>query len=158
MGCDAQKLTSRIEALNAISYGGSLMSKITGSCLCGEVTFETNNNFDKFHFCYCIQCQKTTGSAHASNLFTHPDNITWLSGFELVKRFDLAGRSISKAFCTECGCGVPYLSGSGKALVVPAGCLDANPNIAPQDKIFCSEKPEWYDKAIYAKSFLEFVE
>lgn len=134
------------------------MSKITGSCLCGKITFESNNNFDQFHLCHCAQCQKTTGSAHASNLFTTPDNITWLSGFELVKRFDVPGRAISKAFCTECGCGVPFLSGTGKALVVPAGCLDGNPEIDPQDNIFCSEKAEWYDKAIGAKSFEKFPE
>ncbi|MBL4765434.1 MAG: GFA family protein [Colwellia sp.] len=134
------------------------MSKITGSCLCGKVTFESNNNFDQFHLCHCTQCQKTTGSAHASNLFTKPDNITWLSGFELVKRFDVPGRAISKSFCTECGCGVPFLSGTGKALVIPAGCLDSKPEIDPQDNIFCSEKAEWYDKAICAESFEKFPE
>tara|TARA_B100000809_G_scaffold256599_1_gene296812 strand:+ start:55 stop:459 length:405 start_codon:yes stop_codon:yes gene_type:complete len=134
------------------------MPKVTGSCLCGKVTFASNNEFDQFHLCHCIQCQKTTGSAHASNLFTKPDNITWLSGFELVKRFDVPSRAISKAFCTECGCGVPYLSGTGKALVIPAGCLDGAPEIDPQDNIFCSEKAGWYDKAICAKSFDKFPE
>lgn len=134
------------------------MSKITGSCLCGKVTFESINSFNQFHLCHCIQCQKTTGSAHASNLFTEPDNITWLNGFDLVKRFDVPDRAISKAFCTECGCGVPYLSGTGRALVVPAGCLDGNPEIDPQDNIFCSEKAQWYEKAICAQSFEHFAE
>ena len=87
-----------------------------------------------------------------------PDNITWLNGFELVKRFDVPGRAISKAFCTECGCGVPFLSSTGKALIVPAGCLDGNPEIDPQDNIFSSEKAKWYDKAICAKSFENFPE
>jgi len=134
------------------------MSKITGSCLCGLVTFESINDFDQFHLCHCIQCQKTTGSAHASNLFTEPNNITWLSGFELIKRYDVPDRAISKAFCTECGCGVPYLSGSGTSLVVPAGCLNDNPNIDPQDNIFCSEKAQWYGKAVSAKEFDNFPE
>jgi len=134
------------------------MSKILGSCLCGKVSFESNNSFEQFHLCHCIQCQKTTGSAHASNLFTSPDNIKWLSGLEFVKRFDVPGRAISKAFCTECGCGVPYLSGSGQALVIPAGCLDDKPDIDPQDNIFCSEKAEWYEKGHGAKQFDKFPE
>lgn len=134
------------------------MPKISGSCLCGKVSFESENDFNQFHLCHCIQCQKTTGSAHASNLFTSPNNINWLSGFDLVKRFDVPGRSISKAFCTECGCGVPYLSGTGNALVIPAGCLDSPPNIAPQDNIFCSEKVDWYEKAINATSYEKFPE
>jgi len=134
------------------------MSKISGSCLCGRVQFESNNDFNSFHLCHCVQCQKTTGSAHASNLFTEPTNIKWLSGFELVKRYDVPGRAISKSFCTECGCGVPYLSGSGKALVVPAGCLDGKPAIEPQDNIFCSEQVNWYKKAISAVSYSKFPE
>lgn len=134
------------------------MSKITGSCLCGQVSFECDNRFEKFHLCHCIQCQKTTGSAHASNLFTQPSNITWLTGFNLVKRYDLPGRAISKAFCTECGCGVPYISSSGNALITPAGCLDGQPNIDPQTNIFCSEKAIWYDKAIAATQYQKFAE
>jgi hypothetical protein len=131
---------------------------ISGSCLCGAVRFECKDEFDQFHLCHCIQCQKTTGSAHASNLFTAPDNIAWLSGSDLVKRFDIPDRSISKAFCTECGCGVPYLSGTGKALVVPAGCLDANPALAPQDNIFWSERAAWYEDAIRAQHCPGFPE
>ena len=135
-----------------INGGLNLMDKISGSCLCGKVSFECENNFDEFHLCHCIQCQKATGSAHASNLFTKKSNITWLTGLQLVKRFDLPGRSICKAFCSDCGSGVPYISGTGKALVVPAGCLNDTPNIEPQDNIFCVEKAQWYDKAVSAKN------
>jgi hypothetical protein len=53
---------------------------------------------------------------------------------------------------------LPYLSGGGKALVVPAGCLNGNPNIDPQDNIFCSEKVDWYEKALNAKVFEKFPE
>lgn len=134
------------------------MLSISGSCLCEKVSFESKNYFHQFHLCHCSQCQKITGSAYASNLFTAPNNIDWLSGFELVKRFDAPGRSISKAFCSECGSGVPYLSSSGKALVIPAGCLNGNPDIEPQDNIFCSEKVDWYEKAVSARAFEKFSE
>ena len=132
------------------------MKVVSGSCLCGEVTFECENDFQQFHFCHCVQCQKATGSAHASNLFTHKDNIVWLSGLGHIKRFDVPGRSISKAFCTECGSGLPYLSGTGNALVVPAGCLNNEPNMPVQDNIFWSDRAKWYEKALEAKHFDEF--
>lgn len=89
------------------------MSNISGCCLCESVSFECDNSFTQFHLCHCIQCQKTTGSAHASNLFTVPNNITWLKGVDLVKRYDVPNRFISKAFCVECGSGVPFLSDPG---------------------------------------------
>ena len=134
------------------------MSIISGSCLCNKITFECNDSFDEFHFCHCIQCQKATGSAHASNLFTSPQNIKWLSGFELVKRFDVPGRTISTAFCTHCGSCVPYLSVSGKSLIVPAGSLDSVATMLPQDNIFCSEKAKWYEPGLKAKKFKQFPE
>lgn len=64
------------------------MQTLTGSCLCGTVTFEINNQFDHFQLCHCEQCQKTTGSAHASNLFARPEHITWLSGQQEVRPFE----------------------------------------------------------------------
>lgn len=134
------------------------MSVLLGSCLCSKVSFECNDEFEQFHLCHCIQCQKVTGSAHASNLFTSPQNIKWLTGFELVKRFDVPGRTISTAFCTECGSAVPYLSLSGEALIVPAGSLDSTATLIPQDNIFCSEKAKWYDNALKATQFNEFPE
>jgi len=134
------------------------MSKILGSCLCGKVRFESSNNFENFHLCHCTQCQKATGSAFASNLFTSPENINWVNGLEFIKRYDVPNRSISKAFCTECGSGVPYLSGSGQSMVVPAGCLDNEPVLEPQDNIFCSEQVKWYKKGVSAKRFETFPE
>jgi len=129
---------------------------ISGNCLCGEVSFSCSNTFKAFHLCHCKQCQKTSGSAYAANLFTEPDNITWTSGKQFIKRYDMPNRSISKAFCTECGCGLPYLSGTGAALIVPAGCLDGVPNIDPQDNIFCAEKVTWFEQTITAPEFKGF--
>ena len=129
------------------------MNLISGSCLCGSVKFECKNSFEQFHLCHCNQCQKTSGSAHVSNLFTEPDNIEWLCGIEKIKRYDVPGRTISTAFCIECGSPVPYLSASDESLLVPAGSLDATPNIAPQDNIFWTERAEWYDEGLLAKHY-----
>lgn len=121
------------------------MAEISGTCLCGEVAFTCENTFKSFHLCHCVQCQKASGSAHVANLFTKADNIHWQKGEAKVVRYDMPGRTISTAFCSTCGTPMPYLSGSGKALIVPAGCLDGAPNISPQDHIFWSERAAWYD-------------
>jgi hypothetical protein len=134
------------------------MELVSGSCLCGEVTFECANTFKQFHLCHCTQCQKIAGSAHASNLFTEPDNIAWISGAETIKRYDVPERTITSAFCSTCGSPVPYLSKSGKALVVPAGSLNAAPNISPQDNIFWEERASWYKDGIESKKCEGFPE
>ncbi|WP_417354553.1 GFA family protein [Gallaecimonas pentaromativorans] len=119
---------------------------LKGSCLCGAVTFEMDDRFMAFHLCHCQQCRKMTGSAHAANLFTTPNNIRWLSGETQLARYDVPGRTISNAFCRQCASALPYLSLSGKALVVPAGSLDDAPSIVPQDHLFWAERAPWYQE------------
>lgn len=124
------------------------MSSVSGSCLCGSVAFECFDQFDMFHLCYCEQCQKASGTAHGANLFTSPTNIYWLKGQDRVKRYDVPGRTISSAFCSDCGSPVPYVSLSGKYLVVPAGSLDNPSETQPQRQIFWSEKASWYEEGV----------
>lgn len=121
---------------------------IQGSCLCGQVRFQLNDDFSRFHFCHCVQCRKASGAAHGANFFTHPDNIQWHSGEQHIERYDVPGRTITNAFCRQCGSGLPYLSLSGTTLVVQAGCLDEAPSHAPDSNIFWSERASWYDAAI----------
>ena len=134
------------------------MKKITGNCLCGTVTFEVEDDFQNFQLCYCTQCQKSTGSAHASNLFTDPKNITWHTGLEAIVRFDVEGRRISNSFCCKCGSRVPFLSLSGEVLAVPAGSLTDKPSISPKANIFWPERADWYDEALSANHYEKFID
>lgn len=128
------------------------MSKtLTGGCCCGAVSFKVKDDFTKFFFCHCEQCRKLTGSAHASNLFTAPDNIEWLTGQDHSKRYQHPTRSFAKVFCTECGSGLPYLTTSGRFVIVPAGCLDQEPTKPVDAQIFCEEQTEWHKNGVTAK-------
>lgn len=126
------------------------MKKVIGSCLCNEVTFECNDTFEFFHLCHCHQCQKTSGSAHGANYFSRPENITWLSGERNVARFDVPQRAITNAFCQQCGSALPYVSKTGKYLVVPAGSLDVTPSCPLKRHIFWQEKASWYNDVAHA--------
>lgn len=122
-----------------------------GSCLCGAVQFEVTAAFEKFYWCHCSRCRKETGSAHASNLFTAPQAVRWLRGRETLKRFDLAtAKSFSRAFCSECGAPMPYVNRAGTHLVVPAGALDAEPPLRPQDQLHWASRAGWYEPGLAA--------
>ena len=135
-----------------------MMNKeIAGSCLCGEVQFIIWGPFNAFHLCHCSRCRKDTGSAHAANIFTQPGNIRWLSGEEFVKRYDLpTAERFAKCFCTNCGSPVPYLSRDNRFLIIPAGSLDADPEIQPQDHIFWKDRADWYEAGLTATRFDEY--
>ena len=121
-------------------------STITGSCLCGAVTFETDAHFKDAYFCHCAQCRKITGSAHASNLIGKPGSLRWTTGEEHIRNYAHPTRDFSKAFCSQCGSGLPYLNRSNTAVVVPAGSLDGEPEIARGSRIFWADRSAWGDR------------
>jgi hypothetical protein len=134
-----------------------MTTQTPGSCLCGKVTCSVHGPYLKFYQCHCDRCQKKTGSAFASLLFTSPENIQWHSGKDNVKRFDLpTAVRFSNVFCVDCGSQVPYLSRDGSMLAIPAGFLDADPGVAPQANIFWKERFCWYEQGQDAPKFEEY--
>ena len=134
-------------------------NKTTGSCLCGQVSSTVTGDFKRFYQCYCDRCQKKTGSAFASLMFTTPDKIEWHSGQAPIKRFDLPEAvRFSNCFCTNCGSQVPYISRDGAFLVVPAGYVSGDPKIRPSANIFWDERPCWFDEGKAAPAFSTYPE
>jgi hypothetical protein len=122
------------------------MSKeLSGSCLCGKVRFVIEGPVEAFRLCYCSRCRKATGSAHASNLFARAESLRWLSGEDTVRRFELeTARYFARCFCGACGSPVPWVSRRDTGIVViPAGALDDEPDIRPQQRIYCADRADW---------------
>ncbi|WP_375698415.1 GFA family protein [Pseudophaeobacter sp. TrK17] len=119
------------------------MKKIKGRCLCGAISYEVANAFEKLFLCSCEQCRQITGSAFASNLFVSIDGFEWLGGADDIANYQVPGRDISKSFCRVCGSGVPWASGDGTKMIVPAGSLSEQANVAERIRIFTSEQPSW---------------
>jgi hypothetical protein len=129
--------------------------KYLGSCLCGEVTFEIEGDFEKFYLCHCERCRKDTGSAHAANLFTSTAKLRWLSGQEKAKTFNFRSEGHIKCFCTNCGSALPNIQMDGKLLVVPAGSIDSNVDIKPQGHIYYANKANWDNELEKVPTFEE---
>jgi len=124
------------------------MKKSKGSCLCGEVHYEITGSLGVFQYCHCSRCRKFTGSAHAANIIVAPNQFEWLQGEEYLGRFEVAdARHFATSFCTQCGSSLPWKAQSGKAVVIPAGTLDDDPEIRPFQNIFYDSKADWYQDA-----------
>ncbi|AOE50579.1 GFA family protein [Kangiella sediminilitoris] len=116
-----------------------------GSCLCGEVQFEIEGDFNKFFLCHCSRCRKGTGTAHAANLFSSTATINWLSGKERIKTYHLPETQHARSFCTNCGSVLPIEIAGGKLIMVPAGGLDDDVSIKPTAHIFMDDRANWED-------------
>ena len=123
-------------------------NKVTGSCLCRTVRYEITGNMGVFQYCHCSRCRKVTGSAHAANMFVAPEDFHWSSGEDYVRRYDPEfTKYFANCFCRKCGSTLPWLSKSGKVIIVPAGTLDEDPGIRPDKNIFCGSRANWYTSA-----------
>lgn len=123
-----------------------------GSCLCQAVKYRIESSPKAFYFCHCQQCRKLTGSAMATNIQLEIADINWLSGEDKINRFDHPGdRMFSKVFCKTCGSALPYVNENKTALVIPAGSLDSDLDIAPEVNIFWEDKASWYESGVNAR-------
>jgi hypothetical protein len=129
-------------------------SQYTGSCLCGEVRYAVDGSFDRFYLCHCSRCRKDTGSAHAANLFSSTAKLSWLSGQSSVTVFRLPGTRHARSFCATCGSALPFAN--AHMVVVPAGSLDNDINIAPDGNIFYASRAAWDDDLHMAKIYDSF--
>ena len=131
-------------------------SKISGSCLCGEVSYQFVGPVNVFQYCHCSRCQKFTSSAHASNIIIDPAQFRWLSGENSLGRFELPdAKHFATSFCKKCGSSLPWLTQGGKAVVVPAGTLDDDPKVRPIHNIFFADKAPWYKEVHDLKKYAE---
>ena len=132
-------------------------STISGSCLCGEVSYQYTGDVKVFQYCHCSRCKKFTGSAHASNIIIDPKNFQWLSGENSVGRFELPDvNHFATSFCKNCGSSLPWQTKSGTAVVIPAGTLDDDPKIKPIHNIFYKNRAAWYEEVGDLKKYDEF--
>lgn len=129
-------------------------SKITGSCLCRAVRYQFEGPIHVFQYCHCSRCRKFTGSAHAASIIIDPMNFEWLDGEEHVGRFELPeAKHYATCFCRRCGSSLPWLSKTGKALVIPAGTLDDDPAARPEQNVYYADRAPWYEEAGSLKKY-----
>lgn len=133
------------------------MSKITsGSCLCQSIRYQFEGPEFVFQYCHCSRCRKTSGSAHASNIIIDPARFKWLSGEDMLGRFEPSeAKHFATSFCKECGSSMPWLAQSGGAVVIPAGTLDEDPGIRPSQNIFWKDRADWSENVESLPSYDE---
>ncbi|OGA23777.1 MAG: aldehyde-activating protein [Betaproteobacteria bacterium RIFCSPLOWO2_02_FULL_67_26] len=130
---------------------------IKGSCLCGSVKFEIKPPLAAFRYCNCSRCRKASGSAHAANVFLPQGQFAWSAGEELIQRFNLPGaKRFAVWFCSRCGSRVPHKVREGDNYLIPAGLLDDDPVMRPENSIFWGSRAPWYVEPHEMPRFTEY--
>jgi hypothetical protein len=120
------------------------MATIHGSCLCGDIAWETSGEPAVMSHCHCSRCRKTHGAAFGTYLMAPA------AGFRLTRgRGRMVRRESSpgffRPFCGRCGSVVPDGTVMHDQVFVPAGPLDDDPGVRPLAHIFVASKAPWVD-------------
>jgi hypothetical protein len=119
---------------------------ISGSCACGQMSFELHDRPVRMHHCHCGRCRHVRGGAHATNVIYKLDVLHYTQGESLLEDFDLPGAEFfGSSFCRHCGGAMPRRSARRGIVVVPVGALDSDPQIHPLAHQFVASKAPWFD-------------
>lgn len=115
--------------------------KKTGSCLCGDVTFDVIGPLRDIVMCHCTQCQKSSGhhfaATAADNEMLHiRDNggLTWYKSSDHAER----------GFCNKCGCSLFWRMPSLEQTSILIGSFDEDLDIPISRHYFVADRKHYY--------------
>lgn len=114
------------------------MTEVTGSCLCGYVSYKGDVDVKMVINCHCTDCQQATGSVHATMVFVAEDAVEMSGAVSEYSHPADSGNTLTKMFCGKCGSQVAGKNtGRSGVLGLRAGCLDQKDLVQPGANIYC---------------------
>jgi hypothetical protein len=115
---------------------------IKGSCLCGDIHFETAADPQGASMCHCSQCRKQSGgiwsSAHvADSDLTITGPVSWYAASDLAKR----------GSCPRCGSYLFWKAHDEDTISFALGAVDGATGLKLNKHIFVASKGDYYDIA-----------
>lgn len=122
---------------------GDEIRVLTGSCLCGEATYQVEDAFEYALNCHCSRCRRTTGSAFKPFGGIARDRLRFTAEPALQRRY---GSEVGHDLhCARCGSLLYSVVRDGRYVHVAYGTLHAAPSRRPTAHIFVGSKAAWFD-------------
>lgn len=117
---------------------------ITGRCLCGSVSFQSDMPPLASRACWCRDCQYLSAGNASINVIFVKDHLAINGAVSTYQSTADSGNAVQRSFCPQCG--TPLFGESAAApglLAVRAGTLD-DPSLArPEGFIWTERVPDW---------------
>ncbi|WIY25187.1 GFA family protein [Parasedimentitalea psychrophila] len=115
---------------------------IKGSCLCGDIQFETAAEPQGASMCHCGQCRKQSGGIWSSAYVADNDLIitgpvSWYAASDLAKR----------GSCPRCGSYLFWKAHDEDTTSFALGAVDGATGLKINKHIFVASKGDYYDIA-----------
>lgn len=117
--------------------------ELTGSCMCGRVSYRVSGPLLNMTWCFCVTCQQQSGCAFIPFAGFSIPTVTWDREPDIWNASDIAERYS----CRQCGSamGMKYHFGSGTTYIA-AGSINEKQQtgLEPDCHIFLKDKPAWF--------------
>lgn len=123
-------------------------SKLSGRCLCGNVTYDCDGDPALTAICHCEDCQRQTGTSFSVVVGVQSDALRIdgdsLSTYKTVG--EETGNERERKFCSSCGSPIVTVAADMPGLVfIKAGTLDDRSWLEPQMEVWCNSAQPWLE-------------
>jgi hypothetical protein len=113
-----------------------------GSCLCGDITFETSATPQGVSMCHCSQCRKQSGGIWSSAYVAESDltitgDVTWYA----------ASDQATRGSCARCGSFLFWKAHDEDTISFALGAVDGPTGVTLEKHIFVASKGDYYQIA-----------
>jgi hypothetical protein len=119
------------------------MNILTGSCLCGSVTFQVAGSVRELVSCHCSECRKAYGSAFGVIAVCESKAFTYTNGEEHISAF-VQSANVTRRFCKRCGSQLPIREDEHPLVGIPAGLINEDLAMSISEHIFVGSKADWW--------------
>jgi hypothetical protein len=120
---------------------------ITGSCLCGAISYSISQNIGDIVHCHCIKCRKAHGAAFSSVAKIEDNNFS-ITGKNTLSSYQ-SSPGKTRYFCSCCGSQIYAKRDNTDFIILRLGTLNDESMISSQYQeakhIWLAEKACWYE-------------
>lgn len=118
---------------------------VTARCACGRVEMSVHGQVVSMLMCSCLDCQRATGSGHASVALVPAEALSVSGASKTFDRPSDSGATFTRHFCPDCG--TPLYGCSSRApdiRMIPVGFFAGqNAWYNPNQLIFARSQQAW---------------
>ena len=115
--------------------------KITGSCFCGQVTYEITAPLERARSCHCSKCRKAFGGPSSAYAEVRDGSFSWKTGEEHLRRYD-SDTDWGLSFCGRCGSALAGML-ADDVHGITLGTVDGDPGVEIEMHIHVASKAPW---------------
>jgi len=127
-----------------------------GSCLCGAVQYEIDDQIEKIIHCHCQTCRKAQGALFSSNAFIPRDQFRWIAGEEKLSAFE-SSPGKKRYFCSVCGTHLLAMREGQPNVILRVATLDDQTAPSTFAHIWMSHDLPWMKCGDDIPKYLEFI-